>query len=608
MGQVHVRRITLQAFRAFQTKQSSPELPSHGLVGIRGRDLATGVSSGAGKSTVPLAIAYAFGFCPFPANQQQNWHTNLPMQVELELDTPTGPAIIRRGKEFSLTWNGKTTQGSAKAVEEEIRKMMGLPTNLLEALTYRQQQERGRFLSMTDQEKKSFLGTLLGAEELEQQIADSVKKSNALQVEVEQLAKVIEALSAQLTPPSEPVLEPVPEIKLLPLPPEPDMEPLRILEAALKECEARILKKHAENVSTQVSGKLRAEHTAKNAELSTVYRYRDQQERLEQEIAALSNGECPTCSGPWLDERKLSQKHQQLDIIKVTTATIPRRLAELARLEKEIATAEEAERASDELKQQLLGLMKVQGDLIKSSMEEGQRVNAAKREIEDVRGVNERQLLKVEWAKKANERALSDYKTHKAAYDKAVGALEVRKRELETKKQLVAEEADYAAALKAYLGGLFDEVLAQISTETNELLRNVPNTPTTTVTFVSDNVTQKGTTRQEIKPVIIKNGKQADLRSGISGGQLETVELAVDLSIAKVIGQRTGVRPGFMIFDESFSAHCVPTKEACMQVLKQAAQECLILVVDHATELRDYFDAFIDVESDRDVSSFSIQG
>src|SRR3954469_18614848 len=108
MGRVHVRRITLQAFRAFQEKQSSPTLPRTGLVGIRGKDLRTGVSSGSGKSTIPLAIAYAFGFCPFPATEQQNVYTAQPMQVELELETDTGLSVIRRGKEFSVTNNGIT--------------------------------------------------------------------------------------------------------------------------------------------------------------------------------------------------------------------------------------------------------------------------------------------------------------------------------------------------------------------------------------------------------------------------------------------------------------------------------------------------------------------
>lgn len=608
MGKVHVRRVTLQAFRAFQDKQSSPVLPTTGLVGIRGRDLTTGVSSGSGKSTIPLAIAYAFGFCPFPATEQQNLYVNTPMQVELELETDTGLAILRRGKEFSLTHNGKVTQGSAKAVEEEIRKMVGLPTDLLEALSYRQQQERGRFLSMTDQEKKSFLGTLLGAEELETQIADSIKKSNALQVEVDQLRAVVEALTEAHPAPVEPPYELAPTLVEVPMPAEPNMQSLQVLVAARKECEARILKKHEEIKGGQVSPALRKKLADKNTELFTLRTYRDQKDRLTHEIEALSNGVCPTCSGPWLDERKLQGYHARMDLVDTHLAKLPRVAQEVTQLESEIEAAEKTERQSQDAQAQLVQLMKVQDDLIKNCMDEERVINVVKQERDTVRRQNEMNQSQVRWVEESNRRIKIAYEKAVAQHSQATAIISEKRSQLDTKARQVKEEADYAAALKSYLGSLFDEVLAQISSETNELLRNVPNTPTTTVTFMSEGVTAKGVTRQEIRPVVLKNGRQVSLKSGISGGQLESVELAVDLSITKVIGQRTGVRPGFMIFDESFSAHCMPTKEACLQVLKQAAQDCLILVVDHATELKDYFDQFIDIESERDVSRFAISG
>jgi DNA repair exonuclease SbcCD ATPase subunit len=196
------------------------------------------------------------------------------------------------------------------------------------------------------------------------------------------------------------------------------------------------------------------------------------------------------------------------------------------------------------------------------------------------------------------------YETALAQYEALRNRIAVKNEEYKQLKKQADVEADYAAMVKSFLIAYFEEVLNEISAEANEVLKNIPNTPTTTVQFVTEVQTAKGVTRQEIRPVVTKNGVTINLESGVSGGQMESVELAVDLSVGKVIGGRTGVQPGFMIFDESFSSHCLPVKQACMAVLAQAATDCMILVVDHATELQDSFTSFIDVESEHDVSRF----
>ena len=159
-----------------------------------------------------------------------------------------------------------------------------------------------------------------------------------------------------------------------------------------------------------------------------------------------------------------------------------------------------------------------------------------------------------------------------------------------------------AAALKAFLGAIFDEILVEVSAETNELLRNLKNVATTSVTFVSDKVTEKGAVKQQIRPVILKNGVELDLEVELSGGQGDSVELAVDLGLSAVIGRRTGKRPGFLILDETFSALDVISKESCLEILQKAAADTLILVVDHSSEFSEAFSAYIDVESQNEVS------
>src|ERR1035441_4995309 len=86
----------LEAFRSF-VEPSGFNLPLRGLYGIRGRNADTGGSSGAGKSSINLGIAYALGYCPFPATELQSWLTENPMSVTLKLVTPDAELVVVRG-------------------------------------------------------------------------------------------------------------------------------------------------------------------------------------------------------------------------------------------------------------------------------------------------------------------------------------------------------------------------------------------------------------------------------------------------------------------------------------------------------------------------------
>ena len=110
--------------------------------------------------------------------------------------------------------------------------------------------------------------------------------------------------------------------------------------------------------------------------------------------------------------------------------------------------------------------------------------------------------------------------------------------------------------------------------------------------------------RQEIKAVVEKNGHEIPLKR-TSGGMFCAIELAVDLSLADVIAERTGVLPGWLVLDESFNGLSVKSKAACLEVLKGAAQDRLILVIDHATEFKELFNSSIVVRYKDERSKFA---
>ena len=146
-----------------------------------------------------------------------------------------------------------------------------------------------------------------------------------------------------------------------------------------------------------------------------------------------------------------------------------------------------------------------------------------------------------------------------------------------------------------YMGSIFDEILDEIGQETTRIVSSMPNTHSVSIAFASCTETKKGSAKKAIAPVICKDGLQASLRS-LSGGQQTTIELAADLAIGTVVARRTGRMPGWLALDEAFDGMGIPTKEICMEVLRRYAKDRLVLVVDHATEIKEAFDSSIMVE------------
>lgn len=180
MSQIRITRVKIQGFRSFRDLQDSGELPANGIGLIRGVNKDTGGSSGAGKSTFALAVAYAFGYCPYPATKLQCWLPGSPkLQVEVHFEGPQGVGVLWRGERVALEINGVLKEGPGP-VDTALKDFLGLDTALLEALCYRRQKAPGLFLSMTDADKKQFLGQLLGLEEIETKIESAQQSINKL--------------------------------------------------------------------------------------------------------------------------------------------------------------------------------------------------------------------------------------------------------------------------------------------------------------------------------------------------------------------------------------------------------------------------------------------
>lgn len=715
-----IKRVTVEAFRGFADRQTTPVLPATGLVGIRGHNIDTGGSSGAGKSSIAYAICFAFGLLkpPYTAERLQSNKTKTKMQVEVELESDEGAVVLKRGKITSIkVGDEREITGSINEVDKRLYKLIGLTPDMLRALTFRQQKKPGLFLAMKDVQKKEFFSQLLGLEEVEKQIDLAVPRSNQLKSEVELLEKMMFELGAQIRPLAPLVLlnaesasdqlaitrkqydeqrallgalnaeftkasadaqlavvakqqdnekrlvEFKEAQKLLranrsPRPLATESEISKQLRTALETTTQRIVTEEAER--RRVGGL--AQKAAKDAAdiliktqrvVESGDKHRSDLARVRSDIEKAEESICPTCSQEWFEaqDKLETWKKREKELLEALEG-VEKAAAAYPRLRVEVDTAQRAVDAvaADPTIDKLRALQadiqgRIASEIANNEVEartydakvaaEEQRLKAdvsvfaAELETEKnalvaavmtplselnskIQGVNlsvnmtRQEFTNAEYEVRTiatkNELEVARYERDSEYFEVQSAKLTQLREDIQGKTTEYKSEADFAASLKTFLGSIFDEILSEVATEANELLLALPNVATTTISFESDKISEKGVVRKEIRPVLKAGGEEVDLEVYLSGGQGTSVELAVDLAIGRVIGRRTGNRPGWLILDESFEGHDVVVKEACLEVLQKAARDCTILIVDHASELKEMFSAFIDVESTNEVS------
>src|SRR4051812_17025757 len=119
MSSARLRSLTIHGVRSF-VDRTEIRFPASGIVLLNGTNHDTGGSSGSGKSSVVTAIAWALGFCPFPATDMQSWQSKKGGFITLTLDTDAGEVSITRGKKLALEIAGVPFKGSAEQAEREI--------------------------------------------------------------------------------------------------------------------------------------------------------------------------------------------------------------------------------------------------------------------------------------------------------------------------------------------------------------------------------------------------------------------------------------------------------------------------------------------------------
>lgn len=631
---IKLKNLKMSGFRSFE-KESSIDFPESGLVLVRGSNPDNNDSSGSGKSSVLLAIAYALDIAQFTATELQSWHTDDTMQVQLILDRGGEEIVISRGKKNSIKIGDASPITGSKATLDKIRQIFGVETETLQAITYRPQGHPGLFMSLTDSEKKSFLTKILGLEKIERAVEQAELKSKEFTAKQERVQdnlrsreRDLEALknreSIQMQDTSElrnelelkrrelaDIDEKIKDFwetsrkKISEVEENPELLRLRkLLDIALQ-------KKN----EVEAADKDRYEEYQKNRDVLTkklqeIVKYEANRleyveaiEKLEGQLKHATQGNCPTCLRVWEDSKKKSVD------ISASIANYQARLESIGNITSEKASVENALRARftvdptlsqfEDLCLQLQSqYQQVKNDLTSKSPANTEtinslnlqratlstRVQALGEQIRSIDSMNQKLVAMAKAARENEERVSADVNQLQAD----LASIE---KELNAEKDFV-----YLMGRDGFLSIIFDEVLKEIESEANEQLARLSNVSHVSIEFRSEVETAKGQVKKAITPIVSVAGVETKPKSGLSGGMYTSVEGAVDLALMSVVQRRTGTIPGFLMLDETFNGQGTATKEAAMEILKKFAEEKLVIVIDHNSEMKEMFTQFIEVK------------
>lgn len=425
----------------------------------------------------------------------------------------------------------------------------------------------------------------------------------------------------------------------------PEWEKLKAMEVVIQTRLGRLEADDFERMKAQLAEAedLRNRWQALAMQAQGVHKLGADRDRVAANMEQLAENKCPTCLREWeealvrLEDLKieLEQINAEMDELQFVKEEAGRLKAEYDDLPKTIeanpliaqmrgalekckadAAAEETKSLADAnlRAQDHAGAIKAARAKRQELSYESYNAAAAKRD-EVLAGVDGLELL----ARQERDAKIRKELTRQKLAEE-VGAVRERRRqvadgektaaelraELEPLQVALAKERDFShlTGREAFRGKVFDEALDAISAETNLILASIANTRNCTLEFKSDDETQDGKLRQEIVPEITINGHKAhSLDWGPSGGMLSAIELAVDLAVGRIIAERTGVCPGWLILDESFDGLGPREKDTCLEMLQLYAADRLVIIVDHTSETAGFFTKNITVRSSGGIST-----
>lgn len=636
------------------------------LVQIDGRNENTGGSSGAGKTTILMALDYLLGIGDVPTTVLQSRLTKDGIWASGEFVIDGSPVSISRSKKDGLTIKTpeETISGNVKLAEEKLSSLIGLPEKIFKKMIHKKQKEGGFFLNMTPKENYEFLISVLGLEKyildidtISQKNADSISKISTLLQTIElRKSSIIDMdriLSEKKSP--EPSVSDKEigdltnraiylktevysikqgikdQISLIPSP--------EISEANTSEINVKIalLVPARVELMSKIDSIDRSK-AAVESQLSKIAYMIPEVKKIGEEIIALKqekqhieDAQCPTCLQQWTGDgalKKISDIENNIKLkigmaleIKACIDKKPKHEEEITILLKAkedvkvyLNTLQDQRAILDAEKYRLMEQVSKKNqegkDLYSGKVSEIE--NKARASIETLNS----ELNSVEMQLSAANSKKSAYDTALNQYTKEVISLTEliakKKQEMEQasidlenlKKQiLVADEAK--RLIKAYVLQTFQETLDAIGETATNILSAIPNMSTSTIYFEGCKETKTGSIKDEIVAILNSDGNNDIPIKSLSGGERTAIDLAVDLAVIDVIETKASKGANFLFMDEPFDGLDSVCKENCLEILKQIDTNKKIIMVDHSSELKEMVSDVILVVKKDEISTIT---
>jgi DNA repair exonuclease SbcCD ATPase subunit len=640
--------LTFNNIRCFDTEQTIDFSNREKLIQIDGMHENTGGSSGAGKTTIPLALDYLLNMCSIPSTTLQSRLTKDPIYVSGKFRKDKQDIVITRSKKTGLTIEtpDETISGNVKLAEEKLDEIIGMPRKVFKKTIHKEQKEGGFFLNMTAKEMYEFLIQILGLELYIAKtdiIAKDIEKSKANVTESETLIERLlintQELEQLLMTKKEPICNITPEMLTL-----KKAEVLKIQEditVIQKNKDAVIgalvcpvknkvdgddLNNSIQTCNDQSKGlkdqinQLVVKKQELLKEINTLDNLQNNAKKTGQEIVeinnklnTLKNHTCPTCQQQWIgvganqEIKALNDRvgglTDNLLSVKARLETKPNIINQIDRIDSINSDLSlqisDIENKRTEFHVQLKNLEQSNdNEYLKATNEYNQQVRSVEAEYDNkiqpfraILGSAQLEVATMASQISSHEANLKIHNTEKADIQNMSDSKKEQIKQTQVdlqnlnKKVLVAEEA--RRLIKSYVVQTFQETLDSIGNTATDILSHIPNMSNSTVYFEGCKENKSGSMRDEVNAIINVGGTNNIPIKSLSGGEKTAVDLAVDLAVIDVIEVKTGKGTDFFIMDEPFDGLDAVCKENCLEILKQVDINKKIIMVDHSSELKE---------------------
>lgn len=653
-------------FRSFVDDQHIVFQGRQKLVQVDGRNENTGGSSGAGKTTILMALDYLLGIGDVPSTVLQSRLTKDGIWASGEFIIDGTPVSISRSKKDGLTikTSDETISGNVKLAEEKISSLIGLPIKIFKKMVHKKQKEGGFFLNMTPKENYEFLISVLGLEKYIADIDTISEKTTSSLSQVDSLLRFVDLTKSSsldmeriLSEKKEPVA-PVSDFEIADLLNKQDSLVAQIddLKARVNdECRSiespKVIEIDTSEINSKIAALVPARAELKNkldgidqaktkfeASLNKIpffvqeaIKIGERISKLKEEKAHIESSQCPTCMQKWIGDSaqdKVANINAEVDSLIGKALALKGQIEEKSQIQDNLTKLLQIR---DDINNKLSALQDQRAvlDAEKYKMMEDvgnqnqsnknaytQQIDhiekQARAALDDMNGELNSVRLQLSAAQSKQSSyldAINQYTKEVATITSILGVkakeIEMSEEKLEfLKKQImIADEAK--RLIKAYVLQTFQETLDAIGETATNILAAIPNMSTSTVYFEGCKETKTGSIKDEIVAILNTDGNNDVPIKSLSGGERTAIDLAVDLAVIDVIETKASKGANFLFMDEPFDGLDAVCKENCLEILKQIDTNKKIIMVDHSSELKEMVSDVILVVKKGETSSIA---